>query len=585
MNLSFFFDFTRPEDVLIIIAITFACLFLVAYIGIIAISVLKNKSSDKAFKSNMTTLLHICYDVKQNRIIGFYENHGTNVQVVDYEAFINQLKSGEREKIKNWFEAIRQNLEGTPSYIRSSTPSLNPSDSITKRHSAKGLIELININEDRTKIYATIHQLNFVPFDQTKWENNFNTVIRQLSNSIYGNSFSSGLYFISLGLVDDSKNVITTDPVAYTLIVDKLTREVADNRDARIYELDADILLIVETPQVANFQYEKAGRDWLKKVNQIIDTNFWSRKIKASVGVITSEVSRQVRILIEEGRKLAQGASDAGEEEAFAMYNAITKKDSIEKTYRTAYNDIMEGTNLLYQYQPIINPATSRVFGYNTRFKPKNSTFKSLTELKIYASRHNDSYELFFEYVSRCYREFEKIDGGNRNTRLFIDIQENEIEFTLKALAHIEHNKNYQVVFVLDEDDFDVEDENYAEMMNYLREFHSSDYELAIRLKSEQLSGNDELYKRFDYFVVPNSGSDFKFREDDRTQIFYTRLLEGLLKYKKPVFCLGAENWFRVELLVRLGIDYISGNDISPFSNTLREIDRRKVTKLNKFAE
>ena len=566
--------------------IILSVLFLVGFVFAIVWLLVKNILNDRKFERQLGTSLVVCFDFERNVINVFNSNAVASVRSYSFDKFLGTIKQTDRERISLWLRALREDVPNTPTFLRSSVPMLVQRQANKKDdNTANGLIELNSINDSRTKISVTIHNLSFVPFDQTKWVNNFNSIRRQLSFTLYGSEFPSALYFIKLSLKNDARVVSVVEPVAYTLIVDKLSREASTLLNTELYELDEDLILIVQNTTNPSFNYEEAGKTWLRKVNQIISSNFWNLNIVASVGVITSNVSKQIRTILDEGRKLAISASDNEADGAFASYDSSSKRNGADVAHRVSFAKIVEGKGLTYTYQAILNPSTSRIFAYHTRIKPKVPPFANMTELKAYASRHELTRELLQEYLAGAINEFASITDRTPYTRLFIELQSNEVIDAIELIQEQEKPNGIDVVLVIDEELLSSEEVTGRTFLLNLHNLKQAGCELAIRLENDQFPEYGDLYKRFDFFIPPNIKIDNRSKDENYAPVFYTRLLEKLIVFKKPVVCLSVEGWPRVELLVRLGIDYIGSDDISPYSISQKEIEKRKLIRLSRFAE
>ena len=585
MNKIHFVLLASGKDPIAITLIFLSVLVLIVFAFVIIFLIFKNSKHDSTLLKHMNTTIQACFDFEKGVVTTFYSNRTSSTRKFPIEGFLERIRAADQDRVRLWLEDIRNSVPDTPAFIRTSVPGSFSLSSIIRKSATpvNGLLELNSISPSKSKVSIIIHKLSFVPFDYTKWANNYNSIRRQLSYSLNGSDFPNALFFIKLSLTDRSEKVSVEEPVAYTLIVDSLSREIMRMTNTELFELDEDMILILQNSNNPNFDFESTGRAWLKKVNQIISASFWDLNIGASIGAISSSASKQVRTLLEEGKKLAISASDS--EEAIAFHGEGTKYGSVDAIYRTAFNRALEQNGLAYSFQPILNPGTSRVFGYHTRIRPKTNTFSNITDLKSYASRHNLSYELFFEYVSCAIRECQNMDPRAQFTRLFIEIEPIEINDIIKALQHLVKPSHMNIIFVLAEEHISSSESESKTFLSKLLQIRQVGYELAVRLENDQFPDYYELYKRFDFFIAPDIRSELRSKDDSYAQVFYTKLLEKLMWFKKPIIAISVDGWARVELLVRLGIDYVSSDDISPYSNTVREIDRRRLMRLNRFAE
>ena len=540
----------------------------------------KNKNVDKISE---VIPLHICYDSTTGVIVSFYENNPSTKTTQTLDQFITQLGCLDKNRLISWIRDTIGKVPDTAPFIRVYIPI--GEERRRQQKATGGMMELNGFSNDNKKLFLTFYRLCYLPFDQSKWENQFNAVVKTLSTTIYRGNRTTGLYFLKLSLQDSSEAVSTDNTIAYTLLLDRLHREVIDYRYTKIFELEEDLILIMVSARDSSFNYKEDGMKWYMTTKQIIENNFWDSKIVFSMGAITSLVSNQIRTLIADGKQLAltkQSLSDT--EIAFTSYGGDSSEGNIEALYKSSFAKILDGKNLSFQFQPIINPGSSEIFAYTLKTKVRNSYFSDIVELKQYATRNDEGYELFFEYFNGALRSFEPFAREGMN-RIFVELEIGELECAAEALRHISVHKDYDVTLIIDESDFESAIGKQHDVVDDLRSIKSEGCSLGIRLGQQNFVLSPQLYKEFDYFILPNLKREVNRKNDDRIQIYYTRLLEKLLRYKEPAIMLGADSSFMVELLVRLGIDYISGNDIMPYNNLPRDIDKRKLIKLNKYAE
>ena len=584
MSFSIFFSLSETLKPIAIILIALFSVFAAGFAGLIIYFLIKNIKNDSLFAKQMSTTLFACFNLRDRTVTSFLKHSVAKVKKLTIAKFVETLKPADREKLLAWLENIRINSEDIPTFIRCTVPTFQTTTGKKTVNPSNGLFELDRISDNREKVSVIIHKLSFTPFDQTKWANNYNSIRRQLAFTLFGSQFPNALYFIRFSLTDDVGSVSAEEPVAYTLIVDKLSRETASMLNTELYELDRDLLLIVQTPNNPSFNYEEVGRLWLRKINQIISSNFWDLNIGASIGGITSADSKQVRTLLEEGQKLANSASDEEGDEAIAFFSD-SRKAGADVLFRSAFSHILEGNSLAVQFQPILNPLNSKEFGYHAKLELKSSPFEDLRELRLYASRHSLTQSLFKEYITETIAEFETMYDRRHYARLFVNVSPNEVAAAQEVLANIDKPEYIELVLIINEEEIDSEEAEDRTFLASLHQLRQTGCELALLLENEQFPEVGEIYKRFDYFVPPNIKIEHKNKDDNYAVVFYTRLLEKLLAFKKPVISIAVDGWPRVELLVRLGVDYISSDDISSYSITLKEIDKRKQIRLARFAE
>ena len=71
-----------------------------------------------------------------------------------------------------------------------------------------------------------------------------------------------------------------------------------------------------------------------------------------------------------------------------------------------------------------------------------------------------------------------------------------------------------------------------------------------------------------------------KLKKNNFSRLSLRSLIESLLKYKQPIIATGLEGWQSVELMIKSGVTLVSSEAISPSSEMILPVDKKKIKKL-----
>ena len=110
-------------------------------------------------------------------------------------------------------------------------------------------------------------------------------------------------------------------------------------------------------------------------------------------------------------------------------------------------------------------------------------------------------------------------------------------DLILKVLSEIRHTKDCHVVIMMDENDMnEIVSKNYEEAIEYLKLIKKKKYEIALALKSSNLTWANGVYEVFDYFVIDKTLTSGKESLDSSSAI--KRLSTKLTVFQKPLIAL-----------------------------------------------
>ena len=161
----------------------------------------------------------------------------------------------------------------------------------------------------------------------------------------------------------------------------------------------------------------------------------------------------------------------------------------------------------------------------------------------------------------------------------------NEIAFVTRTLSHINGIKETKIVICISEQDFiDLPSMSTESVIAMVTNLRSNGYAAALRLKDKsELTLLPKIYESFDYFII-DSAAQLSNRSMNRLPIFQN-LIENLLKFNKILVADNMISWDAVELLVRLGVEIVSSEVISPSDENVLPISKKNILKLEKMSD
>ena len=154
-------------------------------------------------------------------------------------------------------------------------------------------------------------------------------------------------------------------------------------------------------------------------------------------------------------------------------------------------------------------------------------------------------------------------------------------DLILKVLSEIRHTKDCHVVIMMDENDMkEIVSKNYEEAIEYFKLIKKKKYEIALALKSSNLTWANGVYEVFDYFVIDKTLTSGKESLDSSSAI--KRLSTKLTVFQKPLIALDMTTKAMIQILRERGFNIFGGNAIEMRSEDIVELTPRKMSVVRK---
>ena len=569
-----YFFVTFPKDIMNLIMIGIAGLALVAVVIVIVLFSVSNHKDEKHNKeiSELSNSLRIfVIDVANDQVRYFNSAHLRDRKTTSITSFYNQFASKERETLITWIGNLLENNEETPKFIELSVYIKS------SKQNATSILEVQKIDYKKQLIFIESHLLQTTFNSKGKGEKlefakKDYLFKRILMSNGKGMTFAFNFF---------NKRTKTSDisQLAY-----------ADIRDIMVGFTDEDVVVTEEKfGQILITNLEIKARvdinafiDKIKtRINRFLLIKSYSNDIDYTIGVIdNSENFRDASTLIKNVLMVSDLAKDS--ENSIAYFNDIKTLliDDQGKQFRTDVQEVIEDNKLRYFFQPILNISRCRVFGYQSSVVPYDSYFHEIDTLKNYAMRTEDDKELFSTITKNVISRFVQ-EKNDMNVLLFFPVSFNEINFVNKSLGHTRGVSDANIVLVLKERDLaDLPDEYEEEaLINSIRSFKSKGYAVALEIDDDILTLSPKLYGSFDYFNL-SVATHISKKNAGRNLPSFQGLIEKLLHYEKPIVALNIQSWDIVELVYRLGVNYICSDAIAQPAENILPLQRKIINKI-----
>ena len=134
---------------------------------------------------------------------------------------------------------------------------------------------------------------------------------------------------------------------------------------------------------------------------------------------------------------------------------------------------------------------------------------------------------------------------------------------------------------MMDENDMnEIVSKNYEEAIEYLKLIKKKKYEIALALKSSNLTWANGVYEVFDYFVIDKTLTSGKESLDSSSAI--KRLSTKLTVFQKPLIALDMTTKAMIQILRERGFNIFGGNSIEMRSEDIVELTPRKMSVVRK---
>lgn len=556
-------------------------LFLIVLLLSIVISFIVSKRGDVLFagkiqdSSNSIRVFRL--DIKNDKTDYYNASSIRRRRSSTLTNFYNMFPSNERERLIDWVGSLLDKDADTPQTLEISV--------IVHRNRKKyfTLLQVTKIDYENQIIHLESHLLRFMNVSRSRRNNEgfykFSTQAG-LSATLKEKPNRGFTCCVKFFRTNSTEKISRLD---FVTIKNALVPFIS--KDRMMIEYSDDEIFVTDFKASIRGQVVQALHTIEVETRRRMSVHSSVDFISYSIAIIENKLlDSDLEKIIVEGEKLAKNAQEEGLTYLFYEENGDAISPVNSQNYRTEVERIIFDKRFQYLYRPIYDVGRQRTIGYKSIIKPLDSFFGSIEELKSYAYKTNDDRELFSTIARNSISRFIQ-QKSEKNHTLFFDVSYNEIAFVARTLSHINGIKETKVVICISEQDFiDLPSMSTESVISMVTNLRSNGYAAALRLKDKsELTLLPKIYESFDYFII-ESDAQLSNRSMNRLPIFQN-LIENLLKFNKILVADNMISWDSVELVVRLGIEIVSSEVISPSDENVLPISKKNILKLEKMSD
>lgn len=256
-----------------------------------------------------------------------------------------------------------------------------------------------------------------------------------------------------------------------------------------------------------------------------------------------------------------------------------------EKEFDNEITRLIQEKRISYTFRPIYDVKRMRIYGYISRFTPVNSSFSTATQMKNYAVRTGCLQTLITAIMKNTIPKFIS-ERSNKEHKLFFRIRMDEREMSIPLLmrSRVVKESNLYLTFMANDIQNSLDSSSLPKFLEQLGMLKEKGIRFAMVLKNNVLDLDKAIYEKCDAFIVDLSAED-NFEKDAKIRSELHVLVEGLLKYKKPIIATNLTTWNIVEMVVRSNINLISSDMVAPYEKMMKPLPAKSAAKLQFMKE
>ena len=574
--LEFFNQLIESGNLYIFIAFLLLGILLIALIISFILIHANGRKFIKKMSEATNSLRVYIFDSKNDQVRYFNRSKLQRKKTSTITEFYNQFPADDRDKIITWIGNLLDGVENTPKYLE-----INVLFNYNKK-SCFSILQVTKVDTEKGVIYLESYILKYMyaqknqPIGVRKFSSR-----EKFANVITSNHQLKGVtlainFFnkrtkeneISHLIFAQIKNVLVPYITPY--------RPMLEHGDNQI--IVSDLKLFQRTSILVFMKTIK------NEINRLLLISSELDQIGYSFGIADNKYFfSNVDDLIETVSELANIAKEDGKDYLVYEEGKKVSADADNLHYRTEVERIIQDKKIKYTYRPIYDVERSKTIGYQAFFQPLDSFFDSIDELKTYAVRTEDDKELFTTIARNSISRFiQEKDGAS--LRLFFPITYNEMDYVNRTFSHISSIKDGNIVLILNEDELlNLPKDINEAMFEIVKTFKSKGFEVALLLNDNESALASSMYEIFDYFLLSVASHIKNNKSTNRQLPTFQNLIEKLLRYNRPIIATDIPSWTLVEYVIKLGIQVVSSDAISPSDENVLPISRKAIEKLKEM--
>ena len=560
-------------------AFTFVIIFGLAVLLLLVSTIITyvgQRYFDGKKKDELNATYGIEVDLKSNRVVYFNKRDFSRHRTISLEAFYELLHKKDTMRLKLWLDELGKNFDFTEKYMETELVNKNTEGFFF-------LLRAVAYNEETQRVYLEGQQLsNMNPSQGRKRNNNeeYAIIKRSQIESIYSTLKSRVGYVFSVKFFYRNNDVIHDASVEksvlyrlkneiYAYAADEKNRYVFDEYDEQIYLFDFKVDNDEDAKKIAEEMY--------KKIQIFLKTKSFDDTHGVSIGAINLLLARTIAESLVKASQAAESAKI--NELPYVISNGGA--ESLQTFDKTLVDKVFNNDCLRLLYRPIININTEQIIGYFSNVRVLETNFENYFDIARYINKVDRNKELLSKIIQQFVSKF-YFERPSDRARLFIQISLVDLDHLGIVLSNIAHSNEANLVLMFEESEVNANAFSIDLLSSQLKELTDLGYEIALLLKDENTLLENDFYSVFNYFVI-GSAMASKIRDSSRVRLSNKFLIESLLQYKRPIIINDLDGWSSIDLFVKSGCTFLSGDDISPSSEMILPIEKTKIARLRKI--
>ncbi len=567
--------FTNVSDLsilLLAIGITLAALALISFFIVLIINHSKDRKFDVLLKDASNTIRIYILDLANDKVNYFNRSNLRKRYSIPLVDFYNHFQENEREDLISWVHDLIDKEKETSNFKEVHVISKN------RKSNFYSLLQIEKVNYRKQLIYMNSFLIKPSTYKKSNVRDNsykfssLDLFNKMVSSTSKGTTFAFSFY-------DKRNKDEEISRLIYLQFVNIFNNYISNSRP--MIEYGTHQIVVSELHSYSKQQLLQLIVSIKSDINTYLMISSLQDKIGYTIGVAENKYFvRETEKLVNTVISLASTALEDEEEMLFYEKGRKLEGNS-QEDYRTEVERIIRDKKIKYLFRPIINLEKCSIMGYQSFAETEDSFFMNIKELKNYALRTEDDRSLFATIARNTITRF-SLEKDSETVRLFFNLNNLEKNYVNRTLSHIQNIRDIHIVLVYSEDELvDLPENGDDDLVNEIRNFKSRGYEIALEISDNDLTLSSIIYGAFDFFMVDvNTNLKMGSKYSQRSLYNFRGLVERLLKYHRPIIAVDVPSWDSVELIDKLGINYISSDVVSMKSENVLPIPTKSAIRI-----
>ncbi len=560
------------STLLLALGITFASLILIALIIVIVFVYNKEYKFETLLKDSSNSIRIYILDLSNDKVTYFNRSDLRKRYSIPLVEFYNHFQEDEREDLISWVHDLIDKEKDPTNFKEVHVISKY------RKSNFYSLLQIEKVNYRKQVIYMSSFLIKPSTYKKSNVKDNSYKFSSQEAFNKIVSPYSKGATF-AFNFYDKRNKDEEISRLIFLQFVNIFNNYITSSRP--MIEYGTHQIVVSELHSYSRQQLLQLIVSIKSDINTYLMISSLQDKIGYTIGVAENKYFvRETEKLVNTVLALATTALE--DEEEMLIYEKGRKLEGNEQEdYRTEVERIIRDKKIRYLFRPIINLEKCSIMGYQSFAEPQDSFFMNIKELKNYALRTEDDRTLFATIARNTITRFASEKDGD-NIRIFFNLNNLEKNYVNRTLSHIQNIKDIHIVLVYSEDELtDLPENGDDDLVNEIRMFKSRGYEIALEISDNDLTLSSIIYGAFDFFMVDvNTNLKIGSKYSQRSLYNFRGLVEKLLKYHRPIIALDVPSWDSVELIDKLGINYISSDVVSMKSENVLPIPAKSVIRI-----